>query len=370
MASPEPQVVLLSLVGQTPAVLTETIWALAHQSSPCIPDRVVVVTTKSGGEKLTKKLFAEKCWAGFKVALAESGADLSNKLRFGPIPDSIRVIPNAQRDRELDDIRSLEDNEAVAEFLMEVVRGFTENDSIRLVVSLAGGRKTTSALLHSVMTLLGRAQDTITHIIVEEPWAFHPDFLYPGCDGTFIDPQSGETISSREAQLYLTEVPFVPLRYLFKRDLQRSAGSYLQLVQQLRARALNIDNELTVVVDTEAGELRINERVVRLSPNEFLFYLFFARRAAAGERPIESFAELDGALESLRTEFLRKDDFGHWAGKALPSTFDANEDSRKWASNIRTTLRKNEFDSMQIDRLVPRRGYLAIEIPAEQIEVA
>src|SRR5207245_1452140 len=111
----------------------------------------------------------------------------------------------------------------VAEFLMDIVRSFTENHSTRLIVSIAGGRKTTSALLHSVITLLGRASDMITHIIVDEPWAFHPDFLYPGCRGEFKDSKTGRFLDNSEARLYLAEVPFVPLRYLFERDLQRSA---------------------------------------------------------------------------------------------------------------------------------------------------
>ena len=43
----KPQVVLLAVTGMTPAVLTETVWALARQDPPVIPDRVVVVTTKA-----------------------------------------------------------------------------------------------------------------------------------------------------------------------------------------------------------------------------------------------------------------------------------------------------------------------------------
>ncbi len=99
----------------------------------------------------------------------------AKKLLFGPIGEDIRVFPSRDRTRELDDIRSIQDNEAVAEFLMEIVRSFVENDSIRLVASLAGGRKTTSALLHSVMTLLGRSDDLLTHIIVDEPWPSQPE---------------------------------------------------------------------------------------------------------------------------------------------------------------------------------------------------
>lgn len=368
--SDKQQTVLLCLVGTTPAVLTETVFAMTQESEPIIPDRVVAVTTGLGRELLKRQLFDGGQWEDLKKTLSRMGVNHEGKLLFGPVGDSIRVFPDAKRERELDDIRTLEDNQVVAEFLMEIVRSFTENDSIRLVTSLAGGRKTTSALFHSVMTLLGRSQDLITHILVNDPWSTIPSFLFPGCKGDFRDPQTGKKLRSSDAKLQLAEVPFVPLRYLFKRDLQRSAGSYMQLIQQLRLRTINMEDELTVNVDPANCEVTINERVVKFSPNEFLFYLLFARRAADGEPPVESFSCIEVELVTLRDEFLKTDDFGHWASRALQGRLDPSEDPRKWAASIRTQLKKAGFDAVQIERLVPRRGHLAIEIPPEHIDIS
>jgi CRISPR-associated protein (TIGR02584 family) len=369
MAQDVKQVVLLSLVGTTPAVLTETVYELAQLKNPIFPDRVVVATTAPGRAILVEQLFERGNWQALRKYLRESTKMPKDKLIFGPIADSIRVFPSADRTRELDDIRTGEDNEAVAEFLMELVRSFTENDSIHLVVSLAGGRKTTSALLHSVMTLLGRGHDMITHIIVSDPWTTFPDFFYPGCRGIFKDPISGKRLKSSDALLDLAEVPFVPLRYLFKRDLEKSAGSYLHLIHQLRTRTINLDDELSVRVETASSEVKINERVLRFSPNEFLLYLYFAKRAAAAELPVESFTAIGDELIALKKLHEPEADFGHWASKALQGRFDAAEDARKWAGNIRSQLKKAGFDNVQIERLVPRRGYLAIQIPPEHIEI-
>jgi CRISPR-associated protein (TIGR02584 family) len=363
------QTVLLSLVGTTPAVLTETVYALAHRKSPIFPDRVVVATTGPGRDILIEQLFSRGNWKALLKHLRERTKMPKNKLVFGPIADSIRVFPSADRSRELDDIRTGEDNEAVAEFLMELVRSFTENDSIDLIVSLAGGRKTTSALLHSVMTLLGRSQDIITHIIVNDPWTTFSDFFYPGCSGVFKDPNSGKRLKSSDAILDLAEVPFVPLRYLFKRDLEKSAGSYLELIHRLRTRTVNLEDELSIQIETATGEVKINERLLRFSPNEFLLYLYFAKRAAAGELPVESYTATGDGLAALKKLHEPPNDFGHWASKALAGRFDAAEDTRKWAGNIRTQLKKAGFDTVQIERLVPRRGYLGIEIPPEHIEI-
>lgn len=363
------QTVLLSLVGTAPAVLTETVWAMATAPEPVIPDRIIATTTRTGAQLLREKLFASGHWEGMKAALEAPGISLKGKLRFGPIADSIRVFPDLTHSRELDDIRSVEDNQAVAEFFMELIRGFTENESVRLIVSIAGGRKTTSALLYSVMTLLGRAQDQINHILINDEWISQPDFLYPGCPGCFVDRDTGEALSSADAQLQLVDVPFVPLRYLFKRDLQRPAGSFAELMNLVRTRTINVEDDLLVQLDTGRADLVVNGQRVSLNHNEFLLYLFFAQRAIAGQPPVEAYHLIGEDLRDLKAEHLRKDDFGHWSHRALGTQFDPTEDLRKWMSSIRRKLKSAGFDEFQIQRLVPRGGYLAIELPPENLSI-
>jgi CRISPR-associated protein (TIGR02584 family) len=370
MSDDSRQVVFLSVVGTTPAVLTETIYALVTRPEPIVPDRIIAVTSADGRDVLNEQLFKRGNWNQLRDFLIQKRGVSPKKLLFGQIGESVRVFPSGDRTRELDDIRTIEDNEAVAEFLMEVVRGFVENESIRLVASLAGGRKTTSALLHSVMTLLGRSDDLLTHIIVDEPWPSFRDFFFPGCRGEFKDPVSGKRLKSDDAVLHLAEVPFVPLRYLFARDLQRCAGSYVRLMNQLRARTMNLEDELTVKVDRNGGEVRINDRLVRLGPNEFLFYLYFAKRAAGGQSPVESLPAIEDDLKRLKQDEEPANDLGHWASRALSGRFDPQEDLRKWANTIRTQITRAGFDKLQVNRLVPHRGHLAIQVPATHVEIS
>jgi hypothetical protein len=74
-------------------------------------------------------------------------------------------------------------------------------------------------------------------------------------------------------------------------------------------------------------------------------------------------------LVDLKKSYERESDLGHWASRALQGRFDPSEDPRKWAANIRTQLRQAGFDPAQIERLVPHRGYLAVDVPAEHIEI-
>ena len=60
--------ILIAGMGTSPAVLTETVWALAHQAQPVVPDEIVVITTKSGKEALRKAVMlgAPSVWEHLK----------------------------------------------------------------------------------------------------------------------------------------------------------------------------------------------------------------------------------------------------------------------------------------------------------------
>src|SRR5436305_13895320 len=65
------QTVLLGLVGTTPAVLTETVYALAHRKTPIFPDRVVIATTGPGRTILVEQLFRRGNWEALLMHLRE-----------------------------------------------------------------------------------------------------------------------------------------------------------------------------------------------------------------------------------------------------------------------------------------------------------
>ena len=120
------EVVLLALTGMSPAVLTETIWALANPPGselPIIPDKVVVVTTGSGRDWIQRELFTPasefggvNAWEALRMVLLKGRHKSDPRLLL----DEIRVIkaPDAMSGcaKALDDIRSVQDNEAAADF--------------------------------------------------------------------------------------------------------------------------------------------------------------------------------------------------------------------------------------------------------------
>jgi CRISPR-associated protein (TIGR02584 family) len=362
--------ILVSLIGLSPSVLTETLWALADAPERIVPDRVVVLTTTTGAGVLKKSVLADARWEDFKKKLARKHGRgrVDGRLRFGS-SDSIRIIRSPDGSGDLDDIRTPEQNDAMADFFMEQIRGLAQDEGhSRLIVSIAGGRKTMGALLHSVMTLIGRADDRVYHILVDEPWERVAGFLYPGCPGKFRHPDTGEPLSSNKARLALAEVPFVPLRYLFERDLKKNDYSYRRLIENYRRRA-------TADGDTRAGSVRLEidfktqtatfggKSLGRLAARQFAAIAAWAQKtkdAGGDEKKCDLFC---AGME----DYIKAADTPDFLKKLVPSGAMDAADFNKAASQLRQLLRRGQFPPAQIDRIIPHKGAMRLDLQPQEI---
>jgi len=145
--------ILIAGMGTSPAVLTETVWALAHQEQPVVPDEIVVITTKSGKDALCTAVMSGEpsVWERLKAALRKAKITIDGKLVFGET--SIRVMPD-EDGNEIVDLRTGADNLRAADFMLGELRKYTEDTGTTVLCSIAGGRKTMSALLFSRVVLL------------------------------------------------------------------------------------------------------------------------------------------------------------------------------------------------------------------------
>ena len=141
----EKRTILVVGMGTSPAVLTETVWALAHQEQPVVPDEIEVITTSSGKSALQHAILegAPSVMDRLKAALRKEKIDVDGKLVFGTA--SIKVIPDT-KGNELVDLRTGEDNLRAADFMLRELRKYSECSDTTIHCSIAGGRKTMSAL--------------------------------------------------------------------------------------------------------------------------------------------------------------------------------------------------------------------------------
>ncbi|MCI0537110.1 MAG: CRISPR-associated ring nuclease Csm6, partial [Verrucomicrobiales bacterium] len=331
----DPETVLLAVTGMSPAILTETIWALARQQPPVIPNRVVAITTSFGSAQIQKALFTRQ--ADFDVRcpydclrdyLAAHGHDVTGRLRY---EERILRIWNehARRYEPLTDIRTRADNDAAADFIIEQVRSFTEAEETHLIATIAGGRKTMGALLYACMNILGREDDRLTHVLVNEPYE-EPglNFLFPGQPMDNLLTRSGRTVQARNAQVELADVPFVPLRNLFERDLVKRPASFTALVQRCRKQvAEQARRNLKLVLWRSRPEIRVNKTSVKLSGKQHLLIMLLAEAAAQDRTPFSKYADAVAPLRALAERVYAEhdpNDFSDWRYSIrLPA--DANE---------------------------------------------
>lgn len=384
-ASPvgKAQVVLLSVTGMTPAVLTETIWALAHENPPVIPDRVVVVTTTRGKELMERELFSaaspeqDDLWQTLRNEIL--GPQHKNDSRLNL--DTLRLIsaPNARigRSEPLEDFRTSAENAAMADFLLDQVRGLVETPTIELIVSIAGGRKTLGALLYACMSLLGRETDRLTHVLVNEPFdstGLSPRFYFPEQPIQRLTTGDGKTVTASQARIDLGDIPFVPLRNLFERDLIKKPCSFTELVDRCRRKVnLAAKRNVSLTIWRNRRQMEVNGTRIQTSNTQQLLMLFLADPATAPSRAqITKFAS---AIEPLR-EFANKlyaqrnpNNFSDWRTEArLASDFD-DQNLRRAINELKEKLRNAGNEAEALIRALPEKGRFSLDLPPTAISL-
>jgi CRISPR-associated protein (TIGR02584 family) len=382
----QSEIVLLAVTGMSPAILTETAWALAQENPPVLPDRIAVLTTTAGKEQIERELFTpqpdfnDQCgWDCLREKLQERGHDVKGRLRFDPASD-LRILTrwdeSSHRNLFLSDIRTADDNEAVADCILEFVRSIVESPDTRLIASIAGGRKTMGALLYACMTLVGREDDRLTHVLVNEPFddaRLSPRFYFPEQSSAELATPENKTVRAAEAHIDLADVPFVPLRNLFARELGRMPGRFSALVAQcsegIRKRA---GNRVKLVVHRSRPEIEVNGIRVKLSPKEQLLALFLADRSRKAQPAFAAYKEAENSLNEYQERLRREapeNDFSDWRrSNSLASELDEQE-IRKAVSSLRKKLRVAGPNAMALLPYLPKTGRLSIDLPRKQISV-
>lgn len=295
-----PRRILLAVTGLSPQIVTETLYALAVRAdSPWLPTEIHLLTTARGAEHARLNLLSqEPGW--FHRLRADYGLP-----PIGFDAAHIHVLTNANG-APLEDIRTQADNDATADAITEQVRALTADPDTALHVSIAGGRKTMGYYLGYALSLFGRAQDRLSHVLVSAPFESHPQFYYPSPGERVIHTlgPNPQPLDCRRAEVMLAEIPFVRLREGLPEALLCGAASFSATVQALnRVRAVA---ELVIAVD--AQRLYAAGEHIKIGPADLAFLLWFARRAQRVQpglrRPADGVPEPDYGRAYL-TEYDR-----------------------------------------------------------------
>jgi CRISPR-associated protein (TIGR02584 family) len=262
--------VLLSILGMSPQILTETVYALSQQKKPFIPDEIYVLTTKLGAKNCKLALFHEN--GGWFHKLCQT-YNLTN-INF----TEKHVISTVDEEGELiDDIRTQGDNRAVANQITQFIRDLTSDNTVALHVSIAGGRKTMGFYAGYALSMFGRDQDRLSHVLVQEEYEGEPEFFFPTkVTDTFKPRFRNQFLDRKDAIIELADLPFVRMSKAINKNYLKQAKTFDDCVGVLQ-KSVSEDVE-TVLLDVEEKCLVIGDEKVYLSEANFTFYYWMVKK--------------------------------------------------------------------------------------------
>lgn len=262
------QTLLLAVTGLTPQVVTETLYAL-HSQGGEMPVAIHILTTAEGYQRAKLTLINDGWLARFYRDYSLPHAEFSER--------HIHVLQRSDGE-PLSDIRSQSDNQAMADGITEWIRNFTADPNIALHVSIAGGRKTMGFYAGYALSLYGRDQDRLSHVLVAADYESHPQFYYPTPYSQVIygnDP-SRKPLDTQQAEVMLADIPFVRLRHGLDHALLTGKTSFSQSV----ASAQLALGSAHLTLNLEQRQLIAHGRAIKLAPADFAFYLWLLWRHA------------------------------------------------------------------------------------------
>ena len=269
-----PRRALVCLVGLSPQVVTETLYALAtDELAPWWPTELHLVTTASGAREVRQRLLD----SGQLQALVQAHAGAAG-LDFDPDRHLHVVRCHGQ---PVTDIAGVADHTALADTLLGLVRRLVQDPGCAVHASLAGGRKSMGFYLGYVLSLLGRAQDRLSHVLVEPAVFEHlPDFFFPPSEPVWLDGPGGR-LSTADARVVLAPVAFVRMSDGLPEQLRREDLGFAQLVQQAQLALA----PMRLTLRPAHREVAVDGfPPVVLEPALFAWYLYFCLRRQRGLR--------------------------------------------------------------------------------------
>ncbi len=302
--------ILLCIAGISPQIITETLFALTQNQKVKI-DEIRVITTLDGRDKVTESLL-DKETGIFHQFCRDFGIEPSS-IKFDETCISLLHTPKGEM---LKDVRTPEEYELAGDKICEIVRELCKDENTRIYASAAGGRKTMSIYLTLAMSLFGRAEDELSHVLVNEGFESNK-FFYPPPKPTEIDyfnPQTKITkkVNTADAKIYLAPIPFIRLRGIGQENQKFvEARNYGEIVDEAQ-KVLDIrEKEYDLQIDVKNLSAFVRGQKIKFTPRELYFYLMFVRLKLSGN-------------EIVSLKQLNKKDFNSTLNEILLAT--KNED--------------------------------------------
>lgn len=270
---------VVCLLGQTPAVLTELLWALVQEGAQV--ERVTVITTLGALRYGSMERLFTKGRGG--RAHATPGGKLEELFRLLDVEDpalQVACVP-------FEDVRDSRSIRKMGQAIFLLLRD-ARRPAIPLVTCISGGRKSMSAWGALAASLTGRDGDRLVHVTVS------PELEDPARDFWFP-----ERPADRHA-VHVADIPFLRVSALVDDDASTVDALVREVTQSVEHAAVKIAVSRSEPRIAMAGlELEVKERVWALAA-------VYAEAAEAGARLV-AFGEDRNAERSFKARHKAKD---------------------------------------------------------------
>lgn len=244
--------ILVVSVGATPQVVTETLWYYTYNKIRKF-DRIVLITTSTGKEKIIEELLGNGWLNKLEKALS------IEKDTFVINPEEIVAISDNDGNA-LEDIRTSKDCEDMMTHVFRIMRQLTDDVDSRLTIVVAGGRKTMPATLALASSIYGRKQDEMVHVLINDE-LFWTDWFFP------TDP------NDPKQQIELSQIPFLKMnKFLSGIDVENPLAAV-----ELTQTRLDDLAHLTKV-DIDGSRIIVDGEKYKLPPAEMQIWRYLARK--------------------------------------------------------------------------------------------
>ncbi len=285
--------ILLAVSGETPQILTETLYQLKiryeREESYTNVVKIHVITTSKGRSNL-KKITSDGVDGG--VGIIEQ---MCNEYGWDQVEfkdENIHVITDGNGE-ELSDIRTDEDESVAANFMFGTISDLMKTyPDMPIIASIAGGRKTMSYLLGSAMSLLGRVDDELTHVLVDsdaekiDRKIEGNEFYYPTKHPRLLKTIDGGDVDASKVKIDLSFIPFIKLGHILsdskrgKRILNANVSNdaYSSAIKLINDEMRIKPEDVSLELDWNRVAIRVMSKfsdspvVIELKPADFAFY--------------------------------------------------------------------------------------------------
>lgn len=299
--------ILLAVVGLSPQVITETLFAL-HQQNRKV-DVIHIITTRQGKEKINAHLLPPGDGKYYQY-LKEYDIN-PESINFGC--DNVHTVKDGNG-MEIDDIAGEEENESLLRKCLELSFRFTKDSNTAVFFSVAGGRKTMTSCLTLAAQLYGRPQDRVYHVLVSPEFESNRDFYYPPEKSVPIElrDKNGEHYikDTRYAKINLVPVPFISIREQLSDDMLEEPKDPATLMLSLVR-----EEPYHLTIDLPSGKVAFKNLEFDMMPARLALYAFFAMQKKECKKDVntcrhctECFLDINGIYDRQEqiTELYKK----------------------------------------------------------------